>query len=93
MLTMALAGRFVGEWCGDPTAVVDYGVRFQRPVVVPDTDSGVEVTFGGEVLEIRADAVVVSVTAATADGPVLRDATATIRVVGGDMSRNGGATR
>src|SRR6478752_173689 len=40
MLTMALAGRIVTAWTGDPTSVLDYGVRFTRPVVVPDADTG-----------------------------------------------------
>lgn len=38
MLTMALAIRVVTDWAGDPGAVVDYAVRFTRPVVVPDPD-------------------------------------------------------
>jgi len=40
MFTMAQAGRAVTSWAGDPGAVVDYGVRFTRPVVVPDDDEG-----------------------------------------------------
>ena len=43
MLTMGHAIRVVTEWTGDPTRVVDYQVRFTRPVVVPDDDEGVEV--------------------------------------------------
>ena len=34
MYTMALAGRVVTDWLGDPAAMVEYGVRFTRPVVV-----------------------------------------------------------
>jgi acyl dehydratase len=46
MFTMAIAVRVVTDWAGDPGAVVDYGVRFTRPVPVPDDDNGttVEVT-------------------------------------------------
>jgi acyl dehydratase len=40
MVTMATAARVVTDWVGDPGAVVDYGVRFTRPVVVPDDDAG-----------------------------------------------------
>jgi acyl dehydratase len=40
MLTMALSARVVTDWAGDPTAVREYGVRFTRPVVVPDDDLG-----------------------------------------------------
>lgn len=46
MLTMALAGRVVTDWVGDPAAVIEFGVTFTRPVVVPDDDAGatVEIT-------------------------------------------------
>src|SRR6185503_3562952 len=47
MFTMALAGRAVTTWTGDPAAVVDFHVRFGRPVVVPDDDAGAEVTVRG----------------------------------------------
>jgi acyl dehydratase len=40
MFTMALAVRVVTDWVGDPGAVVEYGVRFTRPVPVPDDDAG-----------------------------------------------------
>ena len=49
MFTMALAGRAVTAWSGDPTALVEYQVRFGRPVVVPDDDTGAEVTVRGVV--------------------------------------------
>ncbi|MCG3748868.1 MULTISPECIES: MaoC family dehydratase [unclassified Amycolatopsis] len=46
MLTMALSGRIVTDWLGDPARLVDFSTRFTRPVVVPDNDEGalVEVT-------------------------------------------------
>ena len=40
MLTMAYAGRVVTDWAGDPGAVVRYGTKFTRPVVVPDDGVG-----------------------------------------------------
>jgi acyl dehydratase len=40
MFTMALAARVVTDWAGDPGRVVEYGVRFTRPVPVPDDDDG-----------------------------------------------------
>ena len=49
MFTMALAGRAVTGWTGDPGALVEYHVRFDRPVVVPDDDEGAEVTVRGTV--------------------------------------------
>ena len=44
MFTMALAGRAVTGWTGDPAALVEHHVRFGRPVVVPDDEQGAEVT-------------------------------------------------
>jgi acyl dehydratase len=49
MLTMALAARAVSSWAGDPGALVEYHVRFGRPVVVPDDDEGASVTVRGRV--------------------------------------------
>jgi len=49
MLTMAFAGRALGEWVGDPGAIEEYGVRFAKPVLVPDDDTGTEVTVEGVV--------------------------------------------
>ena len=49
MLTMAVAGRAVTAWTGDPSALVEQHVRFGRPVVVPDDDRGAEITVRGKV--------------------------------------------
>jgi acyl dehydratase len=49
MLTMALAARAVTAWAGDPGALVEYHVRFGRPVVVPDDGTGAQVTVRGKV--------------------------------------------
>ncbi|MEC4019014.1 MaoC family dehydratase [Streptomyces sp. H27-D2] len=40
MFTMAEAIRVVTDWAGDPAAVVEYGVRFTKPVVVPNDGVG-----------------------------------------------------
>jgi acyl dehydratase len=55
MFTMALAGRAVTAWTGDPGALVEYHVRFGRPVVVPDDDTGAEVTVRGTVAALLGD--------------------------------------
>jgi acyl dehydratase len=52
MLTMALAGRLVTRWAGSPAAVRSYGVRFTRPVVVPDDDKGALVELSGKIVEV-----------------------------------------
>lgn len=51
MLTMASAVRIVTDWVGDPGAIVEYGVRFTRPVVVPDDDAGAELEISAVVKE------------------------------------------
>jgi acyl dehydratase len=81
MLTMALAGRFLAEWAGDPGAVTEYGVRFSAPVVVPDDDKGATVEVAGTVTE-RLDGrrVAVDVTARSDGTKVLTRARAVIRL-------------
>jgi acyl dehydratase len=81
MLSMATAGRVVTDWVGDPGVVVEYGVRFTRPVVVPDDDHGATVKVAGEVVEKRDDGtVLVALTATSADQKVLGQAKATVRL-------------
>ncbi|GAA3246063.1 MaoC family dehydratase [Pseudonocardia petroleophila] len=63
MLTMALAGRFVTAWVGDPSAVRSYGVRFTRPVVVPDDDEGALVELSGKVTDVTGGIATVAITA------------------------------
>ena len=80
MLTMALAGRLLTDWAGDAAAVVEYGVRFARPVVVPDDDGGVVVTVDGVVTEIRDDGLVgVEVGVRVGGEKVLTQARAVVR--------------
>jgi acyl dehydratase len=67
MFTMATAVRVVTDWVGDPGAVVEYGVRFTRPVVVPDPD-GATLHVTGVVRAIREDGLVEVDLTATVDG-------------------------
>ncbi|WP_372671278.1 MaoC family dehydratase [Amycolatopsis kentuckyensis] len=55
MLTMALAGRVVTDWLGDPARLIDLSARFTRPVVVPNTPEGALVEFSGKVGAINED--------------------------------------
>lgn len=55
MLTMALAGRMVTDWLGDPARLVDFSTRFTRPVVVPDTEEGALVELTGKVGALTED--------------------------------------
>jgi len=55
MLTMGLAIQPVVDWAGDPARVVDYQVRFTRPVPV-DPDLGAVVTVVAKVGALDAEA-------------------------------------
>jgi acyl dehydratase len=55
MLTMGLAIQPVVDWAGDPARVVDYQVRFTRPVPV-DPDLGAVVTVLAKVGALDAEA-------------------------------------
>ncbi|WP_270887405.1 MaoC family dehydratase [Pedococcus sp. 5OH_020] len=44
MWTMGAVGSVVEEWAGDGGRVVEFGTRFTKPVVVPQSGSQVEVT-------------------------------------------------
>ncbi|MFW6090615.1 MAG: MaoC/PaaZ C-terminal domain-containing protein [Actinomycetota bacterium] len=80
MLTMALAGRLLTDWAGDPAAVVEYGVRFSRPVVVPDDDDGVIVTVSGVVREVLDEGLLsVDLTVRAGEEKVLTQARAVVR--------------
>ena len=81
MLTMALAGRFLTEWAGDPGAITEYGVRFSAPVVVPDDDKGATVEVAGTVTErLEGNRVAVEVTARSNGTKVLTRARAVVRL-------------
>jgi acyl dehydratase len=50
MFTMGTAGSVVEEWAGDGGRVVEFGTRFTKPVVVPQ--SGGEIEVSGEVKSV-----------------------------------------
>ncbi|SBT47907.1 MaoC family dehydratase [Micromonospora auratinigra] len=80
MFTMALVGRAVAAWAGAPDAVIDFGVRFTRPVVVPDTDEGTEIVVTAVVKETtEAGLTRLDVTATCHGEKVLSQARATVR--------------
>lgn len=81
MFTMAQAARVVTDWVGDPGAVLEYGVRFSSPVVVPDDDRGAEIVVGGTVTEKLDDnRVVVTLDARVGETKVLNAARATVQL-------------
>lgn len=79
MFTMASAVRVVTDWLGDPGAVVEYGVRFTRPIAVPDADGAV-LHVEGVVRSVRDDGLAEVDLTATVDGQtVLAKARAVVR--------------
>ena len=79
MYTMAVAVQVVTDWAGDPGAVIEYGVRFTRPVVVPDPE-GARLTVNGRVAGVREDGLLDIELTATVDGQtVLAKARAVVR--------------
>jgi acyl dehydratase len=79
MFTMATAARMVGDWAGDPGAIRDYGVKFSQPVVVPNDDTGAEVTVRGVVeKKLPGNLVVVNLTVRSGGVKVLMAARATV---------------
>ncbi|MEI2729345.1 MAG: MaoC family dehydratase [Candidatus Nanopelagicales bacterium] len=68
MFTMAQAARVLTDFVGDPSRVIDYGVRFTKPVPVPDDDIGTAVEVTGTISEKRDDGTIVVDLNATANG-------------------------
>ena len=81
MLTMAMAVRVVTDWLGDPGAVLSYGVRFTRPVVV---EHGIpsQLDVSGTVRSVDPDArtAELDLTASVAGQTVLARARAKVRL-------------
>ena len=81
MLTMGVAVQVAIDWVGDPGKVIDYGVRFTKPVWV-DAEVGAVVRVVGKVGSIDPDAgtVRVDLTATFDDNGVLGKAQAVVRL-------------
>ena len=83
MYTMAVVARVVTDWAGDPGAMVDYGVRFTRPIVVPDPDGAV-LDVAAVVSGKRDDGLVdLELTATVSSQTVLAKARAVVRLPSG----------
>ncbi|WP_277441289.1 MaoC family dehydratase [Streptomyces sp. SPB162] len=83
MFTMASAIRVVTDWVGDPGAVAEYGVRFTKPVVVPDDDKGAVIEVSAKVaakLDDEARTVRVDLVATSAGQKVLGLSRAVVRL-------------
>jgi acyl dehydratase len=62
MYTMALAGRAVESWLPDGMRVDEFAVRFSRPVLVPDDDTGTVLGVAGLVKDADADRIRIDLT-------------------------------
>ncbi|MFG2872243.1 MaoC family dehydratase [Streptomyces sp. NPDC085614] len=82
MFTMAEAIRVVTDWAGDPAAVVEYGVRFTKPVVVPNDDQGALIEVSAKVgAKLDDGRVRVDLTAVAAGQKVLGMSRAVVQLV------------
>lgn len=81
MLTMGVAIRVVTDWLGDPGAVLEYGVRFTRPVVV-EYGQASELEVSGRVrsVDVEAGTAEIDLTAAVAGATVLARSRAVVRL-------------
>jgi acyl dehydratase len=81
MFTMGTAVNVVVDWLGDPGAVLDYGVRFTRPVPVPDPGHAVvEVTATVAVVDADAGTARIDLTVTTGGAKVLGKAQVLVRL-------------
>lgn len=78
MFTMGAAIQIVTDWLDDPGRLLSYGVRFTRPVVVPDNGTGAMVHVEGTVTKVEGSQAVITLSASCDDVTVLGKATATI---------------
>ncbi|AWB88331.1 MaoC family dehydratase [Homoserinimonas hongtaonis] len=70
MLTMGAAVQPVVDWLGDPGKVLDYQVRFTRPVVV-DPEIGAVITVTAKIGQIDGDQARVDLTVTSSEQTVL----------------------
>ncbi|GAA5025750.1 MaoC/PaaZ C-terminal domain-containing protein [Microbacterium fluvii] len=78
MLTMGLSIETLVPWLGDSGRIVEYGVRFTRPVVV-DADSGADVSVVATVGVVDDETARIDLTVTAADTTVLGKAQVRVR--------------
>ena len=77
MLTMALAGKYVSDWAGDPANVKEFSARFIKPVIVPANET-VDLTVSATVVEINGDQIKLDIVATSVGVKVLGMAKAVV---------------
>lgn len=78
MLTMALVGKYLTDWAGDPAAVEEFSARFIKPVIVP-VDTKVDLTVVATISEVDGERIKLELMATSAGIKVLGMAKAVIR--------------
>lgn len=81
MLTMGLSIQPVVDWAGGSEHIVDYGVRFTRPIVV-DAASGADVVVSAKVgaVEVETSRVRIDITTSYQEATVLGKAQAWVQL-------------
>ncbi|WP_105566232.1 MaoC/PaaZ C-terminal domain-containing protein [Microbacterium halophytorum] len=80
MLTMGIGASVIADAVGDPARILDYGVRFTKPVVV-DPDAGAEVRYEAKVGKVEDGVARIDLTVIFNDVKVLAKAQATVAEV------------
>lgn len=79
MLTMGLAVETIVPWLGDAGRILEYGVRFTRPVVV-DAEDGADVEVTARVAVVDEDTARIDLTVTSAETTVLGKAQVRVRL-------------
>jgi len=79
MLTMGLSVETIVPWLGDTGRILEYGVRFTRPVVV-DAEAGADVAVTAKVGALDEGVARIDLTVTCADTTVLGKAQVRVRV-------------
>lgn len=80
MLTMGLAVGTIESWLGDTGRILEYGVRFTKPVVV-DPETGADVTVVAKVGAVDDESARIDLTVSFNDATVLVKAQVRVRIV------------
>lgn len=79
MLTMGLAAEAIVPWLGDAGRILEYGVRFTRPVVV-DADTGADLDVAAKVGALEDGVARIDLTVTVGDTTVLGKAQVRVRL-------------
>jgi len=79
MLTMALVGKYLSDFAGGSSHVLEYSARFIKPVIVPAGEK-VDLTVSATIAEVDGDKVSLTLSATSAGVKVLGMAKAVVRL-------------